>query len=124
MGAKVLIADDNRDAADSMGLLLELSGHEAIIAHSGSEALALGRQHLPEVIILDIGMPDMNGYDVARAARGEPWGRAAFMLALTGWGQADDKERARAAGFDRHLTKPVDPDFVERLLQEYLTARR
>ena len=124
MSARILIADDNRDAADSMGLLLELSGHEVIVAHSGNDALALGRQHLPEVVILDIGMPDMNGYDVARTARSEPWGKKAFLIALTGWGQADDKERARDAGFDRHLTKPVDPDVVEEIIKAYVLAKK
>src|ERR1019366_2593265 len=91
MHTRILIADDNRDAADSMGLLLELGGHEVIVAHSGNDALALGRLHLPEVVILDIGMPDMSGYDVARTARSEEWGKKAFLIALTGWGQADDK---------------------------------
>jgi CheY-like chemotaxis protein len=124
MRARILIADDNRDAADTMGMLLELGGHEVIIAHSGNQALELGRQHRPDVVILDIGMPDINGYDVARIARNEDWGRSAYMIALTGWGQAEDKERARMAGFDRHLTKPVDPDLVEEILKGHLIRQR
>ncbi len=124
MPVRILIADDNRDAADTMGMLLELVGHEVIVAHSGNQALELGRQRRPDVVILDIGMPDINGYEVARTARSEDWGRSAYLIALTGWGQADDKERARMAGFDRHLTKPVDPDLVEEILQGYLIGKR
>ena len=124
MRARILIADDNRDAADTMGMLLELGGHEVIIAHSGDQALELGRQHRPDVVILDIGMPDINGYDVARIARNEDWGRSAYMIALTGWGQAEDKERARMAGFDRHLTKPVDPDLVEEILKQHMGGKQ
>jgi CheY-like chemotaxis protein len=124
MPVRILIADDNRDAADTMGMLLELDGHEVIVAHSGNQALELGRQRRPDVVILDIGMPDVNGYEVARTARSEDWGRSAYLIALTGWGQADDKERARMAGFDRHLTKPVDPDLVEEILQGYQIGKR
>jgi CheY-like chemotaxis protein len=122
--ARILIADDNRDAADTMGMLLELGGHEVIIAHSGHQALELGRLHRPDVAILDIGMPDLNGYEVARTARNEDWGKSAYLIALTGWGQAEDKERARMAGFDRHLTKPVDPDLVEEILKGHLIGRQ
>jgi two-component system CheB/CheR fusion protein len=120
---KVLVADDNRDAADSLALLLEMSGHSVRVAHSGQAALEIGSRERPDAVILDIGMPDVSGYDVARRIRKEPWGRTAFLLAITGWGQENDKERARAAGFDQHLTKPVDPDQVGRLLIEYLERR-
>ncbi len=124
MNTRILIADDNRDAADSMGMLLELGGHEVIVAHSGHQALELGRQRRPDVVILDIGMPDLNGYEVARTARSEDWGKSAYLIALTGWGQAHDKERASKAGFDRHLTKPVDPDLVEEILKGYLIGKQ
>jgi signal transduction histidine kinase len=119
-GGKVLIADDNRDAADSMAMILGLSGYEVYVAHSGREALELTEQHRPEVVFLDIGMPDLNGYEVAAAIRRQPWGKKIYLLAVTGWGQSEDKERALAAGFDRHLTKPVDLDQVESLLRDYL----
>lgn len=122
MPARILVADDNRDAADSLGLLLELGGHEVLVAHSGTEALSLGRLHRPHIVILDIGMPDIDGHDVAREVRREEWGRGALILALTGWGQTEDKERARAAGFDRHLTKPVDPEVVEGIVAAHLAA--
>jgi signal transduction histidine kinase/CheY-like chemotaxis protein len=122
--ARVLIADDNRDAADSIGLLLQLEGHEVFVAHSGNEAIALGRLHRPDVVILDIGMPDIDGYEVARLARREAWGEHAYLVALTGWGQTDDKESARAAGFDRHLTKPAAPDVVSELITAFIRSGR
>jgi signal transduction histidine kinase/CheY-like chemotaxis protein len=122
--ARILIADDNRDAADSLGMLLELAGHDVKVTHSGAAALAAGESYRPDVLILDIGMPDMNGYDVARAARQESWGKSAHLIALTGWGQAADKERAMAAGFDRHLVKPVDADVLGALLDATLLKKR
>jgi signal transduction histidine kinase/CheY-like chemotaxis protein len=122
--ARILIADDNVDAADSLGMLLELSGHDVKVAHSGNAALGMGESYRPDVVILDIGMPDMNGYDVARSARQKPWGKSAYFIALTGWGQATDKDRAAAAGFDRHLTKPVDADVLGALLDAALLEKR
>jgi signal transduction histidine kinase/ActR/RegA family two-component response regulator len=119
---RILVVDDNRDAADSLAAVLRLFGHEVIVGHSGREALETGARERPDAIILDIGMPDMTGYEAARRIRREAWGRHVFLLAITGWGQADDKETARASGFDRHLTKPVDPDQVEILLAELLKS--
>jgi len=120
---KVLVVDDNRDAAETLALVLEMSGHELLVGHSGHEALDLGSRERPDAIILDIGMPDMTGYEAARRIRREAWGRKTFLLAITGWGQEDDKEAARAAGFDGHLTKPVNPDQVELMLAHFLNAR-
>ena len=122
--ARILIVDDNRDAADSLGMLLELAGHDVKVAHSGSAALASGASFRPDIVILDIGMPDMSGYEVVRYARQEPWGEAAYFVALTGWGQAADKERAAAAGFDHHLTKPIDADLLSALLDATLQEKR
>jgi signal transduction histidine kinase/ActR/RegA family two-component response regulator len=122
--ARILIADDNRDAADSLGMLLELAGHDVKVAHSGKDTLALGGSYRPDVVILDIGMPDMSGYDVARYARQESWGKPAYFIALTGWGQASDKERAAAAGFDRHLTKPIDADLLNEMLEVIVVEKR
>ncbi|MFL6601308.1 MAG: ATP-binding protein [Steroidobacteraceae bacterium] len=113
---KVLIADDNRDAADSLKLLLELSGYDTFVAYNGQQALDVGTRELPSAFILDVGMPDMTGYEVARRIRQQAWGRNALLVAVTGWGQDDDKERAKAAGFDHHFTKPVDPEAVEQVL--------
>jgi CheY-like chemotaxis protein len=115
---RVLVADDNRDAAESMGLLLEYAGHQVWRAFSGTEALAVALREKPEFLILDIGMPGLSGYEVAERVRGEPWGKLATLVALTGWGQERDRRRAWAAGFDHHLTKPVDPVQIEALLGE------
>ncbi len=117
------MADDNRDAVDSLAIILELSGYEVLVAHTGREALELGMSQRPDAVILDIGMPDINGYDVARRIRAESWGRGAFLLAITGWGQSNDKERARMAGFDLHFTKPVDVDEIEHSLRNFLGRR-
>jgi CheY-like chemotaxis protein len=110
---RILIADDNRDAAESLGMLLKLSGHEIEIAHSGGAAFAVAGTFRPQIGIIDIGMPDMNGYEVVRRIRHEAWGEKMTLIAVTGWGQADDKRRALAAGFDQHMTKPVDPEELE-----------
>ena len=118
-GNQVLLADDNRDAADSLAMLLEMNGHSVTLGYTGEQALQLARQSVPSVMILDIGMPDITGYEVARRVRAEPWGRDVYLIAVTGWGQAEDKARAIAAGFDHHLTKPVDPDEVENVLQAF-----
>jgi CheY-like chemotaxis protein len=119
----VLLADDNRDAADSLALLLEMNGHSVMVGYSGEEALQLARKSVPSAMILDIGMPDMTGYEVARRVRAERWGRDIYLIAVTGWGQMEDKARAIASGFDHHLTKPVDPDEVERVLQGFFARR-
>ena len=113
---RVLIADDNRDSAESLGMLLELSGHEVYVAHDGVGALALAADKLPDAVLLDIGMPGMNGYEVAAAIRREPWGTDMTLIAITGWGQEDNKRMARDAGFDHHLTKPMDSLVLESIL--------
>ncbi len=113
---RVLVADDNRDAADTLALLLEMSGHQVCVAYDGLQALATAREMRPEVALLDIGMPGMDGHAVARAVRAEPWGAAVLLVAVTGWGQEEDRRRAREAGFDHHVTKPVEPGAVERVV--------
>jgi len=113
---RVLIADDNRDAADSLGMLLGLAGHEVRVAHSGQTALSLAQVFRPDTALLDIGMPDLSGYEVARRLRRESWGVGIRLIALTGWGQTDDRRRALEAGFDYHLTKPIDPDALAALI--------
>ncbi len=104
---RILVVDDNVDAADSLGMLLEVRGDQVRIAYDGLEAIAAEEEFRPEVALLDIGMPKLSGYDVAkriRAARGD----AVLIIAITGWGQEDDRQRARDAGFNHHFTKPVD----------------
>jgi CheY-like chemotaxis protein len=117
-----LVADDNRDAATSLAAILELGGYSVTTVFCGQDALAAGARLKPEAYLLDIGMPDLSGYEVARRIRVEAWGRNAYLIALTGWGQAQDKEAARAAGFDEHLTKPVDPAVLEALLARAFSA--
>lgn len=113
---RVLIADDNRDSAESLGMLLQLSGHEVHMAHDGLAALTLAAQTRPDAALLDIGMPGMDGYEVAARIRGEMWGSRMTLIAITGWGQEDNKRRARTAGFDHHLTKPMDTAVLEAML--------
>ncbi len=108
----ILIADDNQDAADSLAMLLGLEHHEVHVASDGPSALALAAQVRPQVALLDIGMPGLDGHEVARRLRMEPWGAAMLIVALTGWGQQEDQRRSQAAGFDHHYTKPVDPQVL------------
>jgi CheY-like chemotaxis protein len=105
----ILIADDNQDALESLALMLRLEGHEVHCASDGEEALALAGLRKPEIVVLDVGMPKLDGCEVARRIRAESWGRGAVLVALTGWGQEVDRRRSREAGFDMHLVKPVDP---------------
>jgi signal transduction histidine kinase len=105
----ILIADDNQDALESLALMLRLEGHEVHCASDGEEALALAGLRKPEIVVLDVGMPKLDGCEVARRIRAEAWGRNAILVALTGWGQDADRRRSREAGFDMHLVKPVDP---------------
>ena len=115
-GLRILIADDNRDAAASLAAMLNLLGHEALAVYDGEEALEAADQWRPDAILLDIGMPGLNGYDAARAIRAEPWGAKTKLVAVTGWGQLEDRRRSQQAGFDYHLVKPVEPSMVERVL--------
>jgi PAS domain S-box-containing protein len=113
---RILIADDNVDAANSLGQLLELLGNDVSIAHDGLQAVEEAEAFLPDVILLDIGMPKLNGYDACRRIRQQPWGSDALLVALTGWGQDEDKRRSKDAGFDVHLVKPVDLGALKKLL--------
>jgi PAS domain S-box-containing protein len=109
---RILVADDDPDSATSLAALLELVGHETHTARNGREALAIADRVRPQVAILDIGMPDVDGYAAARALRERSWARNLILYALTGWGQSTDRERTRAAGFDRHFVKPVTVDEI------------
>lgn len=111
----ILVADDNEDGAESLAMLLRLSGYQVVVAHTGLEAQALAAAHCPQIAILDIGMPGLSGYELAQAIRREAWGRSMTLIAVTGWGQEEDRRKSKAAGFDHHLTKPVDITELERL---------
>ena len=118
---KVLIADDNADAAESMGTMLRLMGNDVRVVHDGKEAVEQAEAFRPEVILLDIGMPRLNGYEAARQIRSARWGKGMTLVAITGWGQDDDRRRARNAGFDRHMTKPIAFDSLQVLIAELQT---
>jgi PAS domain S-box-containing protein len=116
-GLKILVVDDSQDAADTCATVLELSGHEVQTAYSGRRALELARTFRPHALLLDIGLPDVNGYELARTIRAAPWGGGMVLIAVTGWGQSKDRRRALEAGFDHHLTKPIAAETLESLLQ-------
>ena len=109
-GLRVLVVDDNRDSADSMSSLLRTFGNEVAVANSGAEALEQLAEYVPEVVLLDIGMPGMNGYEVARRIRADPRVKKVLLIAITGWGQVSDRMLSREAGFDQHMVKPVNID--------------
>ena len=115
---KILVVDDNRDSAMSLSLLLELDGHEVRRAYDGLEALEIADDFRPDITLLDIGMPKLDGYGAARELRRREWAKGALLVALTGWGQQEDKRLAREAGFDHHMVKPVDPEALRQLLVE------
>jgi len=120
---RILVADDNADAAESLATLLALYGNEVRTAQDGLEAVAAAAELRPDVILLDIGMPRLNGYDACRRIREQPWGRDAVIIALTGWGQENDKRRSLEAGFDHHLVKPVEPAALVSLLSPEAARR-
>jgi CheY-like chemotaxis protein len=117
-GRRILVVDDNLDGAESMAEMLKILGNEVRTAHDGLEAVELAEGYRPEVILMDVGMPRLNGLDATRRIREQPWGRAMTVIALTGWGQENDRERSREAGCDGHLVKPVNLMDLEKMLGE------
>jgi CheY-like chemotaxis protein len=113
---RVLVVDDNRDAADSLAVLVRIDGHDVRVAYDGPAALAAAEAFEPDVVLLDLGMPGMDGYEVCRRLRRMPELAGVRVIAVTGWGQDSDRRRSAEAGFDHHLVKPADPDVVRRLL--------
>jgi CheY-like chemotaxis protein len=105
---RALVVDDNADNAESLALLMRLHGDDVRTAHNGVEALEIGECFRPQIVLLDIGMPQMNGYETCRALRERSWGREAIVIAQTGWGQTEDRQRTLQAGFDAHLVKPIE----------------
>jgi CheY-like chemotaxis protein/anti-sigma regulatory factor (Ser/Thr protein kinase) len=113
---RILVVDDNQDAADTIALSLSSRGHDVQVAYDGTDALARAASFEPDTVLLDLGMPGLDGYTVAGEMRRQPWGRRTYLIALTGWGQLVDRQRTTAAGFDRHLVKPVgDAELVQAL---------
>ena len=115
---RILVVDDNRDGASSLAEMLDLMGSDTQTAYDGAQAVEAAEAFKPDVILLDIGMPKLNGYDACRRIRTQPWGRSIVIVAQTGWGQEDDKRKAQEAGFDFHMVKPVDPAAFQKVLAE------
>jgi DNA-binding response OmpR family regulator len=114
---RVLVVDDYRDAAQASCMLLELLGHEARVAYNGRDALAEASAFDPEIVLLDLGLPDVSGYEVARELRRRARGKRLHLTAVTGWGDADERARTQAAGFDQHVMKPTDATKLEAILK-------
>jgi CheY-like chemotaxis protein len=115
---KVLVVDDNHDAATSLSMLVTLLGHDVRTGFDGVEALDLAGEFHPDLVLLDLGMPRMDGYEACRRLREQPWGAEAVVVAVTGWGRDDDRRRTQLAGFDQHLVKPVAPDAIVSILSK------
>ncbi|HUP31080.1 MAG TPA: response regulator [Usitatibacter sp.] len=120
---RILVVDDNEDAANSLATLLEVMGYTVRIAYDGPEGIEAADEFEPAVALLDIGLPKLSGYDIARHVRGKRGGKV-LLVAITGWGQEDDRNRAREAGFDHHFTKPADFDKLLSLIDQELATRR
>ena len=114
----ILVVDDNTDAAESLAELLELIGAQTHVATDGEAALSSAERLRPDIVLVDIGLPGIDGFDVARAIRAQPWGGGMMLVALTGWGRPEDHKRSEAAGFDHHLVKPVDVAVLEQVVAE------
>jgi CheY-like chemotaxis protein len=121
---RILVVEDNRDSADCLRLLLELSGYEVAVAYSGHDGVQAAEQYQPDVVLCDIGLPGLDGYGVARTLRDNPTTAKARLIAVTAYGQDDDRRRSHEAGFEQHLVKPVDPDALQSLLNCFAVLNR
>src|SRR5215208_6089279 len=113
---RILVVDDNHDSALSLAMMLSIMGHETRTAHDGESAVDCAESFLPEVVLLDIGLPKLNGYEVAQRIREQSWGAAMFLIAVTGWGREEDRQRSSEVGLNVHMVKPVEPAVLEKLL--------
>jgi CheY-like chemotaxis protein len=113
---RILVVDDNHDSALSMAMMLQIMGHDTRTAHDGESALSTAEAFLPEVVLLDIGLPKLNGYEVAQRIREKTWGQSMYLIAVTGWGQDEDRQRSSEVGLNLHMVKPVEPAALEKLL--------
>ena len=115
---RVLVVDDNEAAADMLAMMVQMLGHDVRTASDGQQALQVGEEFQPDVVLMDLRMPRMNGYEAATRMRATSWGKAAALIALTGWGQEEAKQRTEEAGFDHHLVKPANPDALQAILAD------
>ncbi len=120
---RVLVVDDNKEAAETLAMLIEMFGNDVCTAYDGEQAYTLAAEFLPDVVFMDIGMPKVNGYEAVRNIRAEPWAEHMKLVALTGWGQVEEKRRTKDAGFDAHLVKPADSKVIKDLLAKYSASR-
>ena len=114
---KILVVDDNHDSALSLAMMLSIMGHDTRTAHDGESAVATAEAFLPDVVLLDIGLPKLNGYEVAQRIRKTSWGATMYLIAVTGWGQDEDRQRSSEVGLNLHMVKPVEPSALEKLLE-------
>jgi CheY-like chemotaxis protein len=121
---RILVVDDNRDSATSLAMLLKISGHDVSLAHDGEAALEAAASSLPDVMLLDIGLPKLSGYEAARRIRAQPWGQKMLLIAATGWGQEEDRLKSKEAGFDFHLVKPINLADLNALLANGRAGQR
>ena len=121
---RVLVVDDNRDNVESISMLVQLLGHEVAVAHDGLQAVEVAERFGPDLVLLDIGLPDLDGFEVAERLRAGRGGDAMYLVAITGWAREEERRRSKEAGFDEHLTKPVDPDRLEALIASMCARRR
>jgi CheY-like chemotaxis protein len=121
---RILVVDDNKDSASSLSLMLKIMGNETKSVFDGLAAVEAAGEFLPEIILLDIGLPKLNGYDACRAIREQPWSEGMYIIALTGWGQDEDRRRSAEAGFDHHLVKPVEMAILQKLFAEMHGSRK
>jgi CheY-like chemotaxis protein len=115
---RILVVDDNHDSALSQAMMLSIMGHETRTAHDGESAVTEAERFLPEVVLLDIGLPKLNGYEVAQRIREQSWGASMFLIAVTGWGQEEDRQRSTEVGLNVHMVKPVEPAALEKILAD------
>jgi CheY-like chemotaxis protein len=113
---RILVVDDNKDSADSLSIMLKIIGMDVHTAYDGLEAVEAAAAFKPDVVLLDIGLPQLNGYEAARRIREQPWGKDMVLVAVTGWGQEEDRRRSQEAGFNAHMVKPVDPAALQQIL--------
>jgi CheY-like chemotaxis protein len=113
---KILVVDDNHDSALSLAMMLSIMGHDTRTAHDGESAVTTAEMFQPNVVLLDIGLPKLNGYEVAQRIREQPWGESMYLIAVTGWGQDEDRQRSSEVGLNLHMVKPVEPSALEKLL--------
>jgi CheY-like chemotaxis protein/two-component sensor histidine kinase len=120
---RIVVADDNKDAADSVAMMLRIMGNEVRTDYDGEQAVRTAQEFRPDLVILDIGMPNLNGYQAARRVRDQNWGKDVYLVAMTGWGQREDRRKAEEAGFNVHMVKPADPSKLMRILEQLPLGR-